>query len=81
MKIWTGATFAIIATFVLADLVVARIGADDGVRVLSGDCVDSPNNWFDSDGDDCDDYDREDWCDVYGDGYKNMGKTANEVRC
>ena len=44
-------------------------------------CVDSPSNWVDSVGDDCDDYQNNNWCDIYGDDitYENVGKTASKV--
>ena len=44
------------------------------------DCVDSPDNWVDSDGDGCGEYEYNDWCDDYGSYFENMGNAASEVR-
>merc|ERR1711976_22891 len=46
-------------------------------------CVDSPENWHDSDGPafNCQWYGDNGYCVEYGDMYKNFGKTANEACC
>jgi hypothetical protein len=47
----------------------------------SGGCSDVPSGWKDSDGDSCQVYADNDWCEQYGDGYANDGKTANQACC
>lgn len=46
-------------------------------------CTDNPEGWYDSDGPtyDCEWYAQGSNCEVYGDLFENMGKTANEACC
>jgi len=46
-------------------------------------CYDTPNNWYDADGEDfnCAWYQQGNNCQLFGDSYKNFGKTANEACC
>jgi len=46
-------------------------------------CTDAPEGWYDSDGAtyNCDWYANGSNCAIYGDGYENLGKTANEACC
>lgn len=52
---------------------------------VDAQCVDDPAGWYDKDGTvyNCNWYDSGNNCQMYGDDYENMGKTANEVskRC
>uniref|UniRef100_A0A7S3VF40 Ricin B lectin domain-containing protein n=1 Tax=Chaetoceros debilis TaxID=122233 RepID=A0A7S3VF40_9STRA len=52
------------------------------VHPTSG-CTDNPLGWFDADGDkyDCRWYAEGNNCETYGNGYKNLDKTANEACC
>lgn len=46
-------------------------------------CVNSPENWYDSDGEtfNCEWYAQDNNCAAYGDMFENFGKTANEACC
>ncbi len=79
MKVWAKAIFAIATLVAFAPAVLGRLSAET-TRKLGADCIDKLSYWSDSDGDDCDDYKRNDWCDVYGGGLKNFGMTAKQVR-
>lgn len=79
MKVWTKTIFAIATSVVFATEVSARLSVETARKLGTG-CVDDPIGWSDSDGDDCDWYSEDDNCKDYGNGYKNMGKTANQVR-
>jgi len=51
--------------------------------LLTGQCVDSPIDWHDSDGSyyNCEWYGEANRCANYGDGHRNRGKNANEACC
>ena len=46
-------------------------------------CINDPKGWFDIDGDvyGCEWYAIESYCELYGSGFQNFGKTANEACC
>lgn len=78
MKGWAKAIYGIAALVLFAPEDSAELRAEV-TRKLGVDCVDSPSNWYDSDGDECKDYRRNDWCGAYGGSFKNSEKTANQV--
>ncbi len=63
------------------------VRADLAYNVLKGSgggsCVDSPVDWYDSDGPfyDCKYYARDNNCQSFGHGFANFGKTANQACC
>ena len=77
MKVWAKAIFGIAALVLFVPEVSAGLRAEV-TRKLGVDCVDSPSNWNDSDGNECKDCRRYDWCGAYGGSFKNFG-TASQV--
>jgi hypothetical protein len=47
----------------------------------SGGCSDVPSGWQDSDGDSCQGYADNNWCEEFGDDFASDGKTANQACC
>jgi len=56
---------------------------DEKMRLLKETCFDNPQGWYDIDGPvyDCQWYAGDNYCNTYGNGYKNMNKVANEACC
>ena len=70
MKVWAKAIYGIAAFILFAPEDSAGLRAEVTWK-LGVDCVDSPSNWYDSDGDECKDYRRNDWCGAF----RNESKT------